>query len=173
MRADWQAIVQGDEAEFARLVESMTPGLASLCYRLLGWRTAQADLEDVLQEVFTRVWAKRASFRGQASVETWITSIALNVCRAQIRRAQLWKKCCSLLRPAAEMTPPPAEDDRLPPVVRAMEGLPPLLKEVIVLHYIQGETIETIAGVLGVRKNTVEVRLQPRPPETETTCGET
>ncbi|MEM8681682.1 MAG: RNA polymerase sigma factor, partial [Planctomycetota bacterium] len=139
LRADWQAIVQGDEAEFAELVDEVTPALAKLCHRMLGWKADAVDLEDLLQETFAKVWSQRRSFRGDSAVQTWITSIALNVCRAQIRRRQRWERWQRFWRPAADSTPQEA-DERWPPLVRAIEQLPPLLKEVIVLHYLEHQT---------------------------------
>lgn len=155
---DWQAILRGDEREFERLVTAMTPQLVRLGYRLLGWD--DEALEDVVQEVFVRVWARREKFAGRSSLETWITSIALNVCRQRIRRRRLWRRFIALVKPREFAKPPPREvPEEWPEVVRAMQSLPPKLHEVLVLHYLEEESIDRISEMLGIRKNTVEVRL--------------
>src|SRR4030042_1134425 len=51
-------------------------------HRILLALLRDADAADTLtQEVFFRAFAKRSSFRGDASVGTWLVRIALNLAR--------------------------------------------------------------------------------------------
>ena len=57
------------------------------CYGAIVMRTAyfytgdRHLAEDISQEVFLRAYRKWASFRGDSSVKTWLTSITVNLCR--------------------------------------------------------------------------------------------
>ncbi len=51
--------------------------LYHLCRGMLG---SADDAEDAVQETFLRALRTRAGFRGTASLRTWLTRIAINVC---------------------------------------------------------------------------------------------
>src|SRR5690606_9211626 len=45
-----------------------------------------AEAEDVVQEAYTHAFAHLATFRGEASVSTWLTRIVLNEANGRLRR---------------------------------------------------------------------------------------
>lgn len=59
----------GDKTAFAHLVTRHGPGLYRYVFRLLH---DPSDAEDCVQEVMTSAWKNIASYRGQASVKTWL-----------------------------------------------------------------------------------------------------
>jgi RNA polymerase sigma-70 factor (TIGR02960 family) len=66
-----------DAARFALLTERFRRELLVHCYRMLA---SYDDAQDLTQETLLRAWAKRASFRGRASLRTWLYRIATNAC---------------------------------------------------------------------------------------------
>ena len=52
------------------------------CYRFLG---SIAEAEEAAQETALRAWRSRATFRGEASVRTWLHRIATRVCLDMLR----------------------------------------------------------------------------------------
>src|ERR1700677_3057613 len=63
--------------------------------RFIAYSTGDADLsETVAQDTLLRAYNGRDSFRGECSVSTWLTGIALNVLRDHRRteRYKFWKK---------------------------------------------------------------------------------
>src|ERR1700690_3685947 len=48
----------------------------------------------IVQDCFLKAWANRANFRGDSSVATWLTSIAVNLVRdhQRTRKVQFWRK---------------------------------------------------------------------------------
>lgn len=70
------------EIEFKELYERYGPKVQRLC---LGYTGNSSEAEDLLQEVFVKVWQNLSSFRGESTVSTWIYRIAVNTCLHQIR----------------------------------------------------------------------------------------
>lgn len=63
------------EADFLRAAELLRGELVAHCYRLSG---SIQDAEDLVQEAMLRGWRSYASFRGEATVRTWLYRIATN-----------------------------------------------------------------------------------------------
>lgn len=64
-------------------------------HRVLLALVRDADVADTLtQECFLRAYQKRASFRGESSVQTWLVRIAINLARdqAKSRRIGFWRR---------------------------------------------------------------------------------
>jgi RNA polymerase sigma-70 factor (ECF subfamily) len=70
-------ITSGDPSEFTSLIEAYRQELHLHCYRLLG---SLHEAEDLVQETMLRAWQYRATFKGQASLRTWLYRIATNAC---------------------------------------------------------------------------------------------
>ena len=73
---------QNQEQHFKELYQRYGPKVQRLC---LGYTGNQMEAEDLLQEVFVKVWQNLHSFRGDSQVSTWIYRIAVNTCLYQIR----------------------------------------------------------------------------------------
>ena len=154
----------GALAPFDELVAIYQPRLTRLVHRLLGW---DEGAEDVVQEVFLAALSHAHRFRGDASVGTWLTTIALNKCRSRQRRlGALWKRFVARPLEADE------RPSRGPTAQQAMEGvetsarvreavraLSPRDREVVVLRYFDDLSPGEIASLTGQSKNAVEVRL--------------
>lgn len=154
--------IRHDPSDFDNLVREHGPRVTRLCYRLLGWNH---DVEDVVQNVFCaalRAWPK---FRRESLPATWLTRIAVNACRAHLR-----KRWLSLRFFDGGSEPPDLPDDRRPRdgllsaecferVRDAVRRLPAKYREVVVLRYLESLSGEQTAAALGVSRKAVDVRL--------------
>jgi RNA polymerase sigma-70 factor (ECF subfamily) len=156
-----QRFADGDAAAFQEVIALHRPRITRLVYRLLGW---PADVDDMVQEVFLAAFTKCRRFRGDSTLATWLTVIALNKCRTH-RRGLLSR--LRTLRRASRRPPPPASaadaaamhDDTLAHVRQAIQKLAPRDREVIVLHYLEDRTVTEMSGLLNLKHNAIEVRL--------------
>ncbi|MCI3920118.1 sigma-70 family RNA polymerase sigma factor [Paenibacillus sp. TRM 82003] len=66
----------------ARALEQLMEQFGATVMRTAYFYTGDRHLaEDISQEAFLRAYRKWDSFRGDSSVKTWLTTIAINVCR--------------------------------------------------------------------------------------------
>lgn len=65
--------------------------------------------EDIAQETFLTAYERAGQYRGEGSLRGWLLQIAVNLCRARMRRAS-WKRL--LLLGAMEDAPPPRRQHR-------------------------------------------------------------
>ena len=123
------------------------------CCLILGDR---ALAEDATQETFIRAWRSMDKFKGDASPKTWLTHIAINVCR-NLRRTAWFR------RNDRSVTPedlPLAANDEDRTLFLTVQQLPEKYKQVIILRYYQGMSLDEAGQVLGVSRSTAHHRLQ-------------
>ena len=70
------------EKELARMIDQYGDGLLRVCLLYL---RDYASAEDAVQETFLKVYCSYAKFEGRCSEKTWVTTIAINVCRNMLR----------------------------------------------------------------------------------------
>lgn len=143
-------------------------------YRLLLGMVRDPDAADTLsQECFLRAWRKRASFRGDSSVGTWLLRIAVNLARdhARNRRLAFWRRLLSAptddARAQAEQLPSlqagPEQAlvarQELDDVWNVVEALPQQQKAVFLLRFVEEMSLEEIAETLGLRVGSVKSHL--------------
>ncbi len=169
-QAMWRVQQTDDHAAFARLVERWEAPIQRLCARMTG------DLhraEDLAQEAFARVFAKRHAYEPGGKFSTWLWRIALNLCRDELRRRQRHPELSletggdtdetSHAHEISDSTPSPAEAvealEQAEIVRRALLRLPEHYRTVVVLRHYEGLKFNEIAEVLGIPDGTVKSRM--------------
>lgn len=150
---------RGDALAVRRLVTTKLPRLAALANRLLG---DPSEAEDVAQETFVRVWRAASRWQpGRARLDTWLHTIALNLCRDRMRR----RRETAMAEPPEQSDPTPLADhcmeadERAAAISAAVAALPERQREAIVLQYYQGLTNIAAAEVMGVSVEAIEALL--------------
>lgn len=115
--------------------------------------------EDAMQETFLKAYRGYKRFRGDSNPATWLTRIAINVCKdinksAWMRRVNRRLSLADLPEPSV---PAQEGDDTL---VRSVLALPIKLREVVLLFYYAGLPAKEVAGSLGIALPTVYKRLE-------------
>src|SRR5690349_18543850 len=128
-------------------------------YRVLVSLVRDPDAADTLtQECFLRAYRKRGTFRGEASLRTWLVTIAVNLARDHVRsrRMSFWKRLFQRGQDAAELADvlpdqrPTAETllssrEELRAVWTALDQLPERQRTVFVLRFVDDLSLEQIA----------------------------
>ena len=138
------------------LVTRWEKPLLRLCFAFL-CDTALA--EDAVQETFFKAWKGVDRFRADSSEKTWLTRIAVNTCK-DLRKSAWVRNTDRSVTP--ELLPEGSVpfDERDDTVTRAVLSLPPKLKDVTLLHWYQGMTLDEITRVLRLPRSTVNYRLK-------------
>jgi len=150
------AIRGGSAAAFQELYEAYQKPLANFLYRMC-WNRALVD--DLVQEVFLRVWRSREQYEPTAKVSTYLFRIASNL---WINHAE--KKRETALgdadRPAGGAPEEPLERSEAQQAVkRAVDALPEGERLCLVLSEYNGLKYSEISEVLGIPVGTVKSRI--------------
>jgi len=150
-------LIARDEVSFLELYRAHTPAL----YRFALLRVGADVAEDVIQETWLRAARGLAGFRWQASLRTWLTGIALNLCREHYRRGlRLAAVPDSELAPNAADTPTEAFDLADGVQLRqAVLSLAEGYREVLLLHDVEGHTHQEIGTLLDISPGTSKSQL--------------
>jgi len=152
---------EGDRNAFKELVQRYENQVAATVIGMLG-NTPEA--EDIGQETFIRFYLSLNRFRGESSVGTYLTRIAINLSlNALKKRRRHLQRSVSDPEPAIRNVPvkdPSAQRRDLQRLVHhAIQQLEPKYRSVIVLRLIDGYTTRETAEILKVPAGTVLSRL--------------
>jgi RNA polymerase sigma-70 factor, ECF subfamily len=114
------------------------------------------EAEDVVQDAFARAWFHWRRIRAYDSPEAWVRRVAFNQAFNSTRRAR--RRLAALARHGPELDVPAVSADRLD-VHHAMVRVPARQREVLVLAYVAGLSLEEIAVQLRLPMGTVKSRL--------------
>jgi RNA polymerase sigma-70 factor (ECF subfamily) len=147
---------EGDGMAVRSLYERYAPRVYAVVRRIAG----EDDLaQDYAQEAWIRAIRALPSFRGDARFSTWLHRIAVNSALQALRKADTRTKREA---PMPEAVPVPAsEGDVLlgDLLERAMDRLPDGMRQVLILHDVEGYTHEEIGDFLGVTSGTSKSQL--------------
>jgi RNA polymerase sigma-70 factor, ECF subfamily len=146
---------QGDADAIRHIYRRYAPRVHAVVRRLAG---DDALAEDWAQEAWVRVFRALPTFRGDARFSTWLHRIAVN----SALHGRRWRE-----RRAGRETGMPVAERAAPgdPVMlrlglqRALDTLPPGMRQVLVLHDVEGYTHDEIGELLGVAPGTSKSQL--------------
>ena len=146
----------GDPRAVRELYRLYSPRVYAIVKRLAG---DDALAEDWAQEAWVRIFRALGSFRGEARFTTWLHRIAVN----SALHGKRWRDRRVIREAPLDQTIPMRAqgDDALlrRKLEKAMAMLPERMRQVLVLHDVEGYTHEDIAGFLGVTDGTSKSQL--------------
>ena len=145
---------RGDTRAFERLYVSHSARIHTLARRIVGNDLAAEGTQDV----FVHAWEHLGKFRGESQFATWLHRLAVNVL---LRQAQIARRIAGRIAPglAEELEAPMSDAATTIDIDTALTRLGPGLREVVVLHDMEGYTHEEIADVLAISISASKMRL--------------
>jgi RNA polymerase sigma-70 factor (ECF subfamily) len=159
-----------NKQDFQDIYSNFNEKLRRYLARLVG----EAESEDVTQEVFLKVNASLAEFRGDSSLSTWIYRIATNTAIDHNRKssARLKEQTAdghlpddSMPEESMTVDPTPPQDRQLirkemnDCIKGVVDGLPESYRTVLILSDLEELANNEIAEVLDISLETVKIRL--------------
>ncbi len=138
------------QAEFAGRVVAMQDTL----YRVSATILPQlCDREDAVQGAIEKALAKRGSLRDDRALNKWLVRILINECYALLRKRK---------RETLFSDPPEWElaADANPNLYQLFTSLAEKYRLPMVLYYVEGYTVEEIAGMMKLPQGTLKSRLR-------------
>ncbi len=161
----------GDQSAFRAIMEQNNQRLYRVARAVMKDDT---EAEDVVQETYLRAFFNLSKFRGESSLTTWLTRIALNEAlgRKRKQRAMVTLETVETAQQtSAQIIQFPAMNTETDPersaaqneiqrlLERAMDALPEPFRVVFVMRDVEEMSIEETAFHLGIRPQTVKTRL--------------
>ena len=157
-------VLSGDQQAYAELVTRYQNYVFTLAFRFTKNRE---DAEEVSQDIFVKAYRALADFKGNSKFSTWLYTIVNNTCITFLRKKKL--QTYSLDKEGVFEAADSQESglranlieqkSRVAMVNSAIALLSPDDAEIITLFYKSEQSLEEIAGILGVETNAAKVRL--------------
>jgi RNA polymerase sigma-70 factor (ECF subfamily) len=154
--SDVAAAAAGDVRAFERMYRRHVARIHSTAVRMIGVEEA----DDATQDVFVRAWQRLGQFRGESAFGTWLFRLAVNVILSRREvvgiRNQRHVADAELVTtlPARGTTPELGVDFET-----AIARLPPGMRQIFILHDIEGYKHDEIAAMLGIAQGTSKSQL--------------
>ena len=163
-------VLAGHRDAFRQIMQRCNQRLFRIARSIVG---EDSEAEDVLQESYMHAYHKLGTFRGDAALLTWLTSIVLNEARGRLRKRHTMV--------GLEQIDQASEDNRViafpskfgsedPAVAaaraqirhlleQAIDQLPPAFRMVYVMREVEECSVEETAAQLELNPQTVKTRL--------------
>ena len=138
-----------EERTFTQKLLESEPMLYRIACALL---RSEADRQDAMQETALKAWKNRASLREEQYFRTWISRIMVNECHNLHRRNSRYV-------PMEELPDRPAPETGEQETRLMLESLPEKQRVPLVLHYLEGFSLEEIARVQHISLALVKYRM--------------
>ena len=126
-------------------------------YRLaFSYLKNSADAEDIVQEVFMKLFSAELKFPDERSEKAWIMTVTANKCRDMLRSLTYKYFHHSVALEDADLIYETPEESA---VYHAVMELPPKYRIVIHLYYYEGYSTAETAKIIGISETAVQTRL--------------
>lgn len=157
--------VAGDSAAFEELIRGEEKYIYCVILHYMG---DVHEAEDCLQEVMLKVYRALSTYRSDCSFRTWVSAIASNYCKDQLRKRKN-KRDVSIdeMDENGEQLPSRASSpeteyiagESYRALLRAIDELPKDMRQTVLLREMDGLSYDEIADTTGQEIGTVRSRL--------------
>ncbi|HWQ00248.1 MAG TPA: RNA polymerase sigma factor [Vicinamibacterales bacterium] len=157
--------LRGDQAAWDAVVRQHWRRIFNVAYKFVG---RHDEAEDLTQEIFLKIFRALDSFDRRANFQTWIISIARNLCIDHYRSVRKERETIAREIDAATLSPAAADpsplaalerDDLRLLLRRALDRLPETLRSAVVLRDLHELSYQEIADRLRLPEGTVKSRI--------------
>jgi RNA polymerase sigma-70 factor (ECF subfamily) len=146
---------RGDRSAFGRLIELHYDFIHAVAWK---WTRSRVDADDIAQDVCVRLAKAITGFRGEASFRTWLYRLVLNAVHDRARKTSRERRGAEAwgVDPSQRAD---ESDDGLQEIWSAVQTLPPMQRDAVMLVYSEGLGHREAAKILGCSEKTVSWHL--------------
>jgi RNA polymerase sigma-70 factor (ECF subfamily) len=160
-----QRCLNGDQSAWNLIVGQYWRKVFNVAYKFVG---KHDEAEDLVQEIFIKIFKSLATFDRRANFQTWLISISRNLCIDHYRSVRKERETIDRAVDASELSPPSNDEgpvaaleqqDRVALLREAMRMLPDTLRTAVLMRDIQELSYHEIAEHLRLPEGTVKSRI--------------
>lgn len=153
-----QLLLKGNVAAFDTLFKVYSPKLFGFA---LKYFKNESDAEELVHDVFVKVWENRHSLKSELSFKSYLFTIASNKIRAHFNKRAVSLRYIERFKYETEMADfsDIQEDDYelvLQEIMQIIEQLPPRKREIFLKSKLEGKTSKEIAAELNITPGAVD-----------------
>jgi RNA polymerase sigma-70 factor, ECF subfamily len=150
----------GDLDAFESIVRARMDAVYRLTLAILG---DEADARDATQETFVAAWRRLPRLREPDRLDAWLQRVAVNAARQSLR-ARGRRRVREIPSSSVATLPEPTEGSTgrstdAAALGAALERLPVDQRTILVLHHLEGRSLDELAEILAVPVGTAKSRL--------------
>jgi RNA polymerase sigma-70 factor (ECF subfamily) len=160
------AVLEGESASFELLIKKYSPRVFATARR---YARRESEVEDIVQEVWSKAYQKLAGFRGEAPFEHWLMRLAVHTCYDFLRGHQRSRETTfsELTEPEQDwldrfvVNPDQADENAAAArelVQQILDRLSPSARLIITLLEIEERSVKEISKLTGWSVPLVKVR---------------
>jgi RNA polymerase sigma-70 factor, ECF subfamily len=158
----------GDDAAFREIVEHYQSKVFSIIHGIVRQRN---DVEDIAQQVFTKVYFSIGNFDFRSSLITWIYKITVNECFDYLRKKKVRKlvyesdlsedeaRRVENTEPSVRQVPADVNLARRDYIFKLLTKVSDEERNLLMLKEVEGHSVEELAEMTGMNENTIKVKL--------------
>src|SRR4051812_6867307 len=159
----------GDQAAFQEIVERYQSKVFSIIHGIVRQRN---DVEDIAQQVFTKIYFSMRNFDFRSSLITWVYKITVNECFDYLRKKKVRKLVYESDMSEDEVRRVENSENgsgrgvrtdttlaRRDYVVKLLERVSGEERDLLMLKEVEGYSVEEMARRLKMNENTIKVKL--------------
>ena len=150
--------IAGNRSAQYRLYKLYSAAMFNICIRMVNDKT---EAEDLLQEIFLKVFGDIGKFRGDCTFGVWVKRITINHCLSWLRKRKLAFDDLGQV-PEESLAEDAFEEDSITPemVHESIKSLPDSCRIIFVMHQMEDYKHREIAAMLGVSESTSKSQFQ-------------
>ena len=156
--------IKGDFRTFRKVVESASPQVFSVAFRMIG---EEEIAKDIVQDTMVTVWEKNGSIKTPEAFKTWLYRITYNKCCDFLRKKKIngevrgdetgWKLISETV---FSEHPSDLENKEIATIIRSLtEKLSPKQKTVFVLCDLEDMSNEETSEITGMSRSNIKANL--------------
>lgn len=148
------SFILGEEYAFRYVYKSFSVKVYRFCLKVLSEREAA---KDATQDTFIKIYENRKQFSGQ-NLKAWVYTIAKNCCITALRRKRTHIELNENIEIKSEDYIP-ADSSLISHIEKALNQLPFIYKEAIILREYEDYTYQEIANLLQIDISAAKLRV--------------